>query len=99
VLVVHADVSVRPDRRAEFVTALAGAAKTSRGDAGCRSYAFFSDVEDEHHFTSIETWDDQAALDAHFEQPHTVALLQAAGDAVTAPPTITVYEVAETRQM
>jgi len=38
---------------------------------------FTSDVEDENSYASIETWDDQASLDAHMQQPHTQALLAA----------------------
>jgi len=99
VLVVLATVTGKPERQADIVAALGKAAKASRGDAGCRSYAFYVDVEDDNRFTSVETWDDQAALDAHFGQPHTVELLQAAGELVAAPAVITVHEVAETRTM
>ena len=70
-LVVVAAVRGQPDKRTEIVAALAACAAASRKDPGCRSYLFTSDVEDEHSYASIETWDDQASLDAHMQQPHT----------------------------
>ena len=53
---------------------------------------FTTDVEDE-----LETWDDQASLDAHMQQPHTQKLLATIADWVTAVPVITTYDVPATR--
>jgi quinol monooxygenase YgiN len=96
-LVVVAAVPGQPDKRTEIVAALAACAAASRKDPGCRSYLFTSDVEDEHSYASIETWDDQASLDAHMQQPHTQALFAALADKVAAAPVITTYDVAEVR--
>lgn len=92
-LVVIATVPGQPAQRAAITAALATCAAASRNDPGCRSYVFTSDVEDENSFASIETWDDQASLDAHMQQPHTRALLAALADKVAAAPVITTYEV------
>jgi len=54
-------------------------------------------VEDENSYASIETWDDQASLDAHMQQPHTQALLAALPPWVAGAPVITTYEVSEVR--
>ena len=96
-LVVVATVPGQPDKRAQIVAALATCAAASRNDPGCRSYIFTTDVEDEHSYASIETWDDQASLDAHMQQPHTQALLATLADKVAAAPVITTYEVSATR--
>ena len=45
-------------------------AQATRAEAGCRAYAFWQDIEDATHFRVYEEWDDQAALDAHFDTPH-----------------------------
>ncbi len=99
-LLVVATVPGKPDKREELSTVLASLAASSRGDAGCASYAFYADVEDEHAFVSVETWDQQSSLDAHMQQPHTQAALAQLGDLLAGAPTITVHEIASsTRAM
>jgi len=97
VLVVIATVPGKPDKRADIVAGLAECAAASRQDAGCRSYWFTTDVENPDSYASIETWDDQASLDAHMSQPHTQKLLGAIGDWVAGAPVITTYDVSEVR--
>jgi quinol monooxygenase YgiN len=92
VLVVIATLAGKPERREEIVSALAKAAATSRGDAGCLSYAFAQDVEDPDRFVSVETWQDKASLDAHFTQPHLAELFGALGAALAGPADIKTYE-------
>lgn len=96
-LVVIATVPGQPDKHDEIVAALATCAAASRQDPGCLSYMFTVDVEDPNSYASIETWTDQASLDAHMQQPHTAALLEALGDKVAGAPVITTYEVSEVR--
>ena len=96
-IVVLATVPGKPDKRAELAAALGTAAVASRGDKGCQSYAFFTDVENPDSYSSIETWDSQADLDAHMQTPHIASLLAAIGDLVAGAPVITTYEVSEVR--
>jgi quinol monooxygenase YgiN len=92
VLVVIAHLNGKPEKREELSAALAKAAAASRGDAGCLSYAFTVDVENPDHFISVETWADQASLDAHFTTPHLVELFAVAGDLLAGAPDIQTYE-------
>ena len=96
-LVVIATVPGKPEHHADIVAALSECAAASRGDQGCRSYVFTTDVEDENSYASIETWDSQADLDAHMGQPHTQKLLSTIGGWVAGAPVITTYDVAEVR--
>ena len=96
-LVVIATVPGQPAHAEAIVAALAECAAASRKDPGCRSYVFTTDVEDANSYASIETWDDQASLDAHMQQPHTQKLLAVIGDKVAGAPVITTYEVSEVR--
>ncbi|MFN2538675.1 MAG: putative quinol monooxygenase [Mycobacteriales bacterium] len=91
-LVVVATLIGKPERRSDIAAALAKAAAASRGDAGCLSYSFAQDVEDPDRFLSIETWQDQASLDAHAKQPHLGELFAAIGDALAGQADITTYE-------
>jgi quinol monooxygenase YgiN len=91
VLIVLATLPGKPEKRAELTAALTKAAAASRGDAGCLSYAFHVDLEDPDRFVSVETWADQASLDAHFQTPHLAELLAAAPDLLAGPPVIETY--------
>jgi quinol monooxygenase YgiN len=93
VLVVLATLPGRPDKRAEIAAALTKAAAASRDEEGCLSYAFARDLEDEDRYLSVETWRDQAALDAHFGTPHLVELLGRADELLAGPPVIETYPV------
>jgi quinol monooxygenase YgiN len=92
VLVVIAHLHSKPEQRELLSGALAKAAAASRGDAGCLSYSFTVDLEDENHFISVETWADQGSLDAHFTTPHLAELFALAGDALEGAPEILTYE-------
>lgn len=91
-LVVIATLMAKPEKREVLSAALAKAAAASRGDAGCLSYSFTVDLEDENRFISVETWADQASLDAHFTTPHLAELFTLAGDALDGAPDIKTYE-------
>ena len=93
-LVVIATLTGKPDKREAIAPALAKLAAASRGEAGCLSYRFAQDVEDPDSWISVETWEDQASLDAHFGQPHVAELLTLAPDLLDGAPAISTYVVA-----
>jgi quinol monooxygenase YgiN len=92
-LVVVASLPGKPEKREELGEVLAKAAATSRGDAGCVSYAFHRDLEDPDRYVSVEVWEDQASLDAHFQAPHLAELFTVLGDLLAGAPDITTYAV------
>ena len=93
-LVVIANLSGKSDKREECKAALAKAAAASRGDAGCLGYTFAVDVEDPDHYVSVELWEDQAALDAHFGAPHLAELMTVAADLLAGAPDIKIHTIA-----
>jgi quinol monooxygenase YgiN len=93
VLVVIANLSGKSDKREECKAALAKAAAASRGDAGCLGYTFSVDVENPDHYVSVELWEDQAALDAHFGAPHLAELMTVAADLLAGEVDIKTYSV------
>ncbi|MEO6205194.1 MAG: putative quinol monooxygenase [Mycobacteriales bacterium] len=95
VLVVIATLTGKPDKRAEIDAALSTAAAASRTETGCLSYSFCRDLEDADRYISVETWVDQAALDAHFGTPHLAELLGKAPDLLVGAPDIKTYETAD----
>lgn len=93
---VIARAKARAETREQLTEALVNAARTARTEAGCRSYEFFTSLEDPNSFVSVEEWDDRASIDAHFATPALAALMQSLPDLVAAPPTIDVHEIAAT---
>lgn len=91
-IVVIATLPGRTDKRDDIAAALTKAAVASRTEAGCLSYAFTRDVEDPDRYVSVETWQDQASLDAHFGTPHIAELLSQAPDLLAGDVAITRYE-------
>lgn len=45
----------------------------TRGETGCLVYDLLQDRADAAHFTFIEEWTDEAALDAHSKSAHITA--------------------------
>ncbi len=93
-LVVIATLPGKPDKREQIAATLAKAAAASRGDAGCVSYTFTVDVENPDHYVSVELWEDQASLDAHFGTPHLAELMTLAGELLDGEVDIKTYPVA-----
>ncbi len=48
----------------------------TRAEAGCIRYELWQDRQDPTRFALVEEWESQAALDAHFRQPHLAAGLE-----------------------
>lgn len=93
-LVVIASLPGKSDKRAECVAALSKAAAASRNDPGCISYSFTVDLENPDRYVSVERWEDQASLDAHFTTPHVAELFTLAPELLDGEVDIQTYTVA-----
>lgn len=93
-LVVVATLPGKPSKRDEIEAALIKAAVASRSEAGCTGYAFHRDLENPDRYVSVELWQDQAALDAHFGTPHVAELLGQAAELLDGDPVIVTYPTA-----
>jgi quinol monooxygenase YgiN len=93
-LVIAGTVKIKPETRAEAVQAALKMAKASQAEAGCRSYAFYADIEDPNTFLIFERWESEAALMTHFQTPHMAEFNAAIPRFLAAPPSINRYDVA-----
>ncbi|MGB8267913.1 MAG: putative quinol monooxygenase [Candidatus Velthaea sp.] len=60
-----------PAERADEAARLLGALRdASRAEPGCRGYDVARSDDDPGVFVLYETWNDQAALDAHYQTEH-----------------------------
>ncbi len=90
---VIAHMIAKPERRAELIDTLMTFAEDSRAEVGCQSYRYVNDLENELSFSSIEIWDDRAALEAHLGSAELSAGLARLGELVAGSPSIVGYEV------
>ncbi|MEV7090167.1 putative quinol monooxygenase [Streptomyces sp. NPDC093085] len=64
-------LQVVPGCRAAFLTAIGeNAERTFTDEPGCRSFEVVCDLADDHHFVFHESYDDEAAVEAHRAAPH-----------------------------
>ena len=91
-LVVIATLTGKSDKREELTAVLGEAAAGTRTEDGCLMYSMTRDLEDPDRYLSVELWQDQAALDAHFVGPNIAKLFAAAGDLFAGGADIKTYE-------
>ena len=65
VLIASLAFEVRPEKRAEFVSAVNIIMQTVRWSAGCLECRLFTDCENPTQFTLLSKWNDDAFLDRY----------------------------------
>lgn len=98
-LVIAGKVKVKPETRAEAAQAALKMAKATQGEAGCKSYGFYADLEDPNTFLIFEQWENEAALMAHFQSPHMAEFNSLIPRFLAAPPSIDRYDVSAVVKM
>ena len=95
-LLVIGRVTCGPEARDELVSVCTEMQDNSRGEEGCIRYGFFSAIEDPNSFVAVEEWEDRAALDEHFAQPHLQEFASKLLELVSEPPEVAIHEIAGT---
>src|SRR5512145_3354054 len=98
-LVVAGRVQVKAELRADAVRVALEMARATQAEAGCRSYRFYSDLEDPNTFFIFEEWEDEAALMQHFTTPHMAAFQRELPRFLAGAPSIMRYQVAAADRM
>ena len=81
-----AHIRARPEHIDTVRDVLTGYVEPTRAEAGCFVYDLFQNRSDAAHFTFVEEWADQDALDAHSKSPH-ISAGRARLNGLTAAPT------------
>ena len=66
---VVAIMKAKNGQEARLHQLLQGALPHFQQEPGCQAYALLNDLEDPTRFISYESWDDEAALEAHMKAP------------------------------
>lgn len=96
-IVVHSEVPVRPDSRADAIELLEEVATRSRAEAGVIGYRVVSDLEDPNTLRIIEKYEDEAAAESHESSDHVAEFQRRMEPHLAAESELTVYEVAAER--
>jgi quinol monooxygenase YgiN len=65
--------------------------KTNANDKGCISYELYKDTQDPLHFTMIEEWENEEAIQGHMKAPHFVELIPVMDGFSSKPGELTTY--------
>ena len=91
-ILIHARFQVDPLKEPVFLAETASLIQASKEESGNLSYQLFKDTEQEHQFMMVEVWKDAAAVEAHNSSEHFTAFAAKAGQFLTAPLDIQVYD-------
>jgi quinol monooxygenase YgiN len=75
-LMTKAEIPIDPEKREQAVELVSDVAEKSREESGIHEYRVLVDVEDEHHMTFVELYEDEEAFDSHMQEEHTQRLVE-----------------------
>jgi quinol monooxygenase YgiN len=93
-LIIHVRAIIKPESREDFLAAACDVIAQTRREPGSLGYSCYEDIAERNVFIFYEEWRAKEDIDAHLAQPYTQALLAAAAQWVTAPPAMTLHDVA-----
>ncbi len=89
--IVH--VSIRPEKREEWLDLIRANAAQTRCEEGAESYRIGEDVESPNHFIIVERWASMEAQYQHFKRPEFGELMGALRDIMAGPPEVSIHAV------
>ena len=69
-IIIAGTFSIDPTKREKALEIAQGLCTASEAEPGCISYSIYADPHDPAQFFIFEEWQDEAALEAHFQTPH-----------------------------
>ena len=96
-IVIAGTAKIKPEMRKMAVAAALEMVVASEKEAGCKSYRFYIELEDENTIFIFEEWENDEALAAHFETPHMATFRQKLPELLASEPQILQYEVVDVK--
>jgi quinol monooxygenase YgiN len=84
-IVMLVTFKVKPEMRSAFKQVLLDDVINAQQESGCISMTLFEAKDDPNTMFFFERWQDQSALDSHFAQSYTKAVIELANVALTEP--------------
>lgn len=84
-LTIVARIKAKPGLEQQMQQDLLSLLAPTRAESGCITFDLLKDTNDPMVFILYENWKDQAALDAHFQQPYVKRVLKAYEETLAEP--------------
>jgi|SRR5689334_5534816 quinol monooxygenase YgiN len=84
--------------RGELIDLLRGTAVAARAEPGCRSYDVAEALDGADEFVVVQTWDDEAALEAHYRGPAHQAYQREVFGLLARPSELVIHQVSSTER-
>lgn len=97
-IVVRITMSVLPEKQKELVQTLLSLIGSMHKEKGCRSYALYCSIEDNHLLSLLEEWRTRKDLDHHFRS-EMFGVLMGTKSLLNKPLGIHIYSVHRTEGM
>jgi len=68
--VIHANITIKPDKVEAFLVEAEGLVSASQAEPGCIRYTLMRDLHQAHLFTMVEEWKDEQAVQEHNQSAH-----------------------------
>lgn len=98
-IIITGSVTARPDSFGELHALCLEHTQRSRLEPGCLSHAVHVDAENALRLFFFETWQDRAAVAAHFAVPESGAFVRAASKLASDQTTIQLYDAEPLTQL
>jgi (4S)-4-hydroxy-5-phosphonooxypentane-2,3-dione isomerase len=85
-IAIFASISIKPNRREQFLSTITGTARSSvRDEPGCVRFDVFQDAIDENRYHIYEVYTNEAAFEAHLSTPHAKRAMEGSQDFAQGP--------------
>jgi quinol monooxygenase YgiN len=97
-IIVRITMNVLPEKELEVKQTLLSMIEPTENEAGCLSYAVFSDIEDKSLFSLVEEWETREDLNHHIRS-HRFGVLLGTKALLCEPLTIQIHTVSQSEGM
>ena len=98
-LVVIAYLQVKPEHRQTFLELATNVAKlTNENEPGANSYTFYESQDTPNLFFFFEDWQNEAAFEAHLQQPYTKSLTEKYPEILEESADVRIYKIDSVEQ-
>lgn len=96
-IIIHAGLKVNPQRREQFLVEAQSLLAATHAEEGNISYELYEQAGEANSFMMIETWRDAEAVSSHNTSPHFTAFSAKAGEFLTAPLDVKVFNAEQVK--
>lgn len=97
-IIIHAGLTVRPEKEEAFLEEVKTLVEASRAESGNIQYDLMKDTETESAYMMVEVWEDQEAVQKHNTSEHFLAFGQKAQSFMAAPSDVKIYAGQEVKR-